>query len=251
MNCDECQETGELRLSGDVLLHVSAPGHGPVSRSEWRQLTERAVAAWQGSCAQCVLPAVAVELWEQNDPAPVRHDGLSVVRVRSGEWCPDAARDRADCYDPARRAITHIYPDPATSEDSVTTFREADIEVNLAGLEGDAPHFSLKERVLATLVHEIGHVWGLQHSCLAPMHASCQAAEARQSVMYPNATEDERLLVLEPTIADLAQLASKYPRATPIWHRSLAFWGVTLGVILLVGWGVIWLRRRASVSRVG
>jgi len=205
-------ELKELKLGSDLVLYVSAPPHGsPLSSAAWVELTERAVAAWQDNCEKCALPAVAVEIWGEREPAPVRQDGLSVVRLRSGSWCPDKAQDQVECYDPARRAITRIYPDAAAATSAITSFREADIEINLIGLEQDAAHSPLSDRVLATLIHEVGHVWGLAHSCAASLDVSCQDATARGSAMYPDATESGRALVLVPSSADLVALRAKYP----------------------------------------
>jgi len=236
-------EPNELKLEADLVFYVSAPSHGsPLSAVEWAKLAERAAAIWQDHCEECALPVVAAQVWRERELAPVRQDGLSVVRLRSGSWCPDTAQDRTDCYDPARRAITHIYPDAVSTDSSVTFFREADIEINLAGLEQDAPHSSFSDRALATLIHEVGHVWGLPHSCAASLDVSCQDAVARRSVMYPHATDNGRALVLVPSAEDLTALGAKYSRE----RVELGWSAVVLSVISAVATLGMVFKRRAN-----
>lgn len=236
-------EAKELKFGADLVLYVSAPVHGSsLSAAQWVELTERAVAAWRDNCNECDLPSVAVEAWGESVPAPVRQDGLSVVRLRSGSWCPDTAQDRTECYDPARRAITHIYPGTASTDTSITSFGEADIEVNLSGLEQDAPHSSFSDRALATLIHEVGHVWGLPHSCAASLDASCQGAVARRSAMYPHATDNGRALVLVPSAEDLTALRAKYSRE----RVELGWSAVVLSVISAVATLGMVFKRRAN-----
>lgn len=232
-----------LRLGADLVLYVSVPSHGlDLSSAEWLRLTERAVAVWRDSCTGCALPSIVVEKWKEKAPAPIREDGLSVVRLRSGDWCPDNAQDRAECYDPARRAITHLYPAVGSTDSALTLFREADIEINLVGLAQDVPQYSLGERALATLIHELGHVWGLSHSCPASLDVACWDAAARQSVMYPHATESGRALGLVPSTADIADLRAKYPSK----QIGLDWSAVILGTVaaLTVMGAVVFLRRR-------
>jgi hypothetical protein len=62
---------------------------------------------------------------------------------------------------------------------------------------------------MAVLVHELGHVFGLRHSCKFP---ECDEA-ARRAVMYPYPLESDRTLLLSPTRADRDALGAVRLRA--------------------------------------
>jgi hypothetical protein len=130
----------------------------------------------------------------------VARDARNVVRVVTGRFCPDGARDSFDCHGARRAAITHIYPPlDGTKFDFVSHLPEMDIELNGAEFNWkDLGHEVLRE----TLLHELGHVFGLQHSCQAP---EC-SDEARRALMYPYTLEAGRPRVLKPTPADCLAL---------------------------------------------
>jgi hypothetical protein len=244
-----------LKLSTDLVLHLSAPSAVfGLKEADWLKLAQQAIRVWHQGCTSCDLPQLTVALWSSKQPAPVGEDALSVLRIRTGNWCPDHVVDVVDCYTPARRGITHIYRDKSVKTPETVHFREADIEINLSGLREDAPNYSLEERVLATLVHEIGHVYGLDHPCLASLDPSCRNVEARKSVMYPDATESGRALVFRPSAGDAALLARKYPKG---WSQTETYgvWGGGLVSLLLIGLGVRLVRNvrkhRFSLDRPG
>lgn len=100
-----------------------------VSRDQLLSLTRRAAQRWQRVCDHCNIPVLIVDLHDHNR-APIRKDGQNIVRFSSGSWCPDDAQDAVQCYDPARRAITHIYTSDATSSRAAGQ-HEMDIEINV------------------------------------------------------------------------------------------------------------------------
>lgn len=95
---------------------------------------------------------------------------------------------------------------------------EADIELNAIDFRWGSDHASA---LRAVLVHEIGHVLGLDHSCLpaGALGTACTDPVARSSAMYPNPLEPGRAFVLEPAERDLRLLTAPEPhRATGGCH---------------------------------
>lgn len=230
-----------MRLSADGIdLQVLAPSLNPhVDQAGLVELTKLAVARWQRGLGDH-LPSVRVRPAEPGAKLGLAEDGVSVLRLQLGSWCPDSAEDARDCYDPSRRAITHIYQDRATPGVAID---EADVEVSLPGLEDDGAAAQLKDRLFATLLHELGHVYGLGHVCGSVGESACEADHATGSVMYPYATQPGRELVLEPSDADRAALTDIYlPPSQAGVIQVLGAWG--LAALLFV---VMW-RRRAGRS---
>lgn len=131
---------------------------------------------------------------ERRAASHVSEDGSSSVVLRTRRWCPD---DPAlPCHDPSRHALTQLYTRPAAGDPSAAEILEADIEINAVHFDWRAlPPGSLD----AVLLHELGHVLGLEHTCNAssllervdhqgapvPLCRSAPPA-ARAAVMYPD-----------------------------------------------------------------
>lgn len=156
---------------------------------------------WRRTCTQHSFPVLRFRL--SADREPVGRDGKNVIRVLTGRFCPDSARDSIDCYEPRRAAITHIYPPlDGAQADFVSRMPEMDVELNAADFRWkELGH----EKLMAVLVHELGHVFGLKHSCAFP---SCND-EAQRSVMDPYLLDARRPTLTAPTQEDCRAL----PRA--------------------------------------
>lgn len=199
--------------------------------------------AWSATCSELSLPEL---LFVPGDGRlPVARDGRSVVRLKTGTWCPDRALDDRDCYSQERAAITRSYPldDPPKSAGRPVV-READIEIN-AVHNSWAPDASPGRSALGPLlVHELGHVLGLGHACEGVECLSNEAARA--SVMYPDPLEGS--MRRAPTNADCEALGKLYPARGAGGLADVWGWIAPLTIATGVAY---WLlgRRRARETR--
>jgi hypothetical protein len=164
---------------------------------------------WNDRLEGCGVPRLRVAA-ARDAVSALKRDGRSSVVVRQGSWCPDGARDTADCHAPDRAAVTHLYPNDTGARHS--ELREADVEINAVYFrwtrDGDASSKSLR----ALVMHELGHVLGLDHPCEGGGGSggpACTAAE-RSALMYPEPVEPGREAVLEPTRGEVRALCSLY-----------------------------------------
>lgn len=220
-----------------------------MSTSEFLNIVERSAAAWNQRLSGTGAPRLRVELGSDTSPSAIQ-DGVNRIFLRSGRWCPPGARDEEEgCYAPERQAITHLYRHTNPGQ-----LAEADIEIN-----GVTPRFTTAgggvdpQRLEALLVHEWGHVLGLDHSCGLLMtraeHAGdsvrpCDDAAAKASVMYPDPLEANRALLLQPSEDALTLLAARYEPATGV--AAVAVW-LTLAAVVIAA-GVTWRVRRARIA---
>ncbi|MEO6952601.1 MAG: hypothetical protein ABI321_12370 [Polyangia bacterium] len=113
------------------------------------------------------------------DPAPLEahYDGLNVIKFRTDKWChPDDSQSSDVCYSTVAAAITTVFyvDSPGSSNDG--TLLDTDVELNdinftFQVVDPAAP-LSMTPRsgtsiadLENTLVHELGHLQGLDHTC--------------------------------------------------------------------------------------
>ena len=169
---------------------------------------------WNDALAGCRAPELRVVIGAHRSLPPVR-DGFSTVVLRRRRWCPESAHEDGECYDKSRAGFTTLYPNDAEGR-RYADLREADMEINGVdfawSLEGEkADTTSLR----ALVVHELGHVLGLDHPCEASTRAGgakrpCDSPPVRASIMYPLPIEDGRAAVLEPGRAERDTLCALY-----------------------------------------
>lgn len=233
-----------------TFLVLPSTGTGPEALAVSASL-ERTAARWNDHAGDVGTPRFRFE----PSSAPLRNavrDGVSVVVLRTDRWCPGMARDEEEgCYDARRQAITHLYLNPTSSE-----IEEADLEVNGVNPAWLNSNGAVNEAALdALLVHELGHMLGLDHSCgvLNTERASagertqtCDSAVARASVMYPDPLEAGRALKLQPSPDALALLTKRYLGSA---DGIGATWGWILVATVILGLlclGIMGLRRRTA-----
>jgi hypothetical protein len=233
----------------ELKLVVADPA-GPLA-AELREATRSAARRWAAATG------LQIEVADVSDARPrVSEDGINRILLRSRRWCPDDST--LPCHDPTRSALTQLYTRPRTGSPNAGEIIEADIEIN-------AVHFdwrSLPAHSLDTvLLHELGHVLGLDHTCRASTLSArtdqrgaalpvCRdlAPGARQGVMYPDPLEPG-LQRLELSADELEAAAQLYGggASRPGWLVA-AGTGLTLLLASLLTVGR-YVGRRRSLPR--
>jgi hypothetical protein len=155
--------------SGCVQVTVDSAGTTALPTTQEAELITATVATWNTGIASCSymnlveLPPKAVE---------VGRDYVNVIKFRDTRWCRPATGDDPErCYSSAAAGLTTVvYVDDPTS-DRDGEIVDADVELNGVNFDiianGVAKPGRERDSDLAnTLTHELGHLLGLEHTCL-------------------------------------------------------------------------------------
>lgn len=189
------------------------------------QQVEKAARLW--SAVPCSRARLSVEIVRGRSGVAAA-DGESALVFRDRLWCPEGGRKRRECWPPEVPAVTTVRPEGRFDARSEVAILEADIEVNAvhyrwrpepSAADEPGPARPAPASLAHVLVHEMGHVLGLDDVCRKrPMQAAVQALPAcndvpealRSTAMFPEPSEP----FPSPRLgaADRAFLCRVYPR---------------------------------------
>ncbi len=232
-----------------VVLSVVLDGADGGKSSAVVSAIKRCAQRWNAHSAATGAPRLLVTPLAQPVGRAVQ-DGVNAVLLRSAAWCPGSeSPGDDDCYDRERQAITHLY-----LSRGVSPIVEADVEINGVDARWLTPQRAVDEQALdALLMHELGHLLGLDHACGLQLTRGVEAGErsqrcdttaARASTMYPDPLEPGRAQSLEPSSDALEQLQNRYggPDRTGVFSFPWAL-ALTLSFLgALVAGVALWRR---------
>jgi hypothetical protein len=157
--------------SGCVYLTMDDAGTADVAGDSEFAIIENSIQSWNNGAASCSY----MELLNTGRKAmEVGRDNVNLIKFRDVSWCRPASKDDpARCHpDSAAGITTATYvDDEESSRDGAIV--DADIELNAVNFSISVNDVSLgnqscKSDLQNTLTHELGHLLGLEHTCLAP-----------------------------------------------------------------------------------
>jgi hypothetical protein len=156
--------------SGCVFVTVDDAGTKEIPGDQEFTVIDQSIATWNDDTASCSY----LQVIDQGRKAmEVGRDNVNVIKFRDVSWCrPAIADDPARCYDDAAAGITTAtyVDDGSSSRDGAIV--DADIEINgvnfAISLDGQTlGNAGCNAELQNTLTHELGHLHGLEHTCLA------------------------------------------------------------------------------------
>lgn len=156
--------------SGCVYFTVDSDGTKALPGDRELAIIDQAVSTWNVAATSCSYMSLKKSGTAAKE---VGKDYTNVIKIRDSSWCrPKIKDDPARCYSEAAAGITTaVYVDDATSARDGAIV-DADVElngVNFAISDGGVTlsNAGCKAELLNTLTHELGHLLGLEHPCLA------------------------------------------------------------------------------------
>jgi hypothetical protein len=157
--------------SGCVFITVDAAGTKAVAAETEFQIIDASIASWNNGIKDCSYLKI---INEGRKAMEVGRDYVNLIKFRDVSWCRPATKDDPmRCHpDSAAGITTATYVDD-TSSARDGAIVDADIELNGADFAIAVNGVSLSNNsclseLQNTLTHELGHLLGLEHTCLAP-----------------------------------------------------------------------------------
>lgn len=225
--------------SPEIVLHPLVPGaRSGLSGPVLHDIAAKAASSWNTALARCHAPVILIAPPESHRLSAA-HDGAAVLAIRDARWCPVGSKEDEHCYSAEKAATTWLFSRDGLARDGDGQLAEADIEVNAVNYSWFGEQGNL--RLEALLVHEFGHVLGLDHPCKSDL--SCSTPEMSASIMYPAPLEVGRPLSLTPDAESLAVLCRHYGERAD-FGRMVSLGMLPAGVLLLILLWMLMMRRR-------
>jgi len=214
--------------SGCVFVTLDEAGTKSIAGDNEFGVIDQAIAAWNNGIATCSYMQI---INAGKKAAEVGRDNTNLIKFRDTSWCRPATQDDpARCHpDSAAGITTATYVDDSgSSRDGAIV--DADIELN-----GKTFAISVNGQTLGTasclaelqntLTHELGHLLGLEHNCLAagdpprvddqgnavPLCAAATATQQNATMFNFQECGENKKETLEPD--DIAGVCGIYPTA--------------------------------------
>jgi MYXO-CTERM domain-containing protein len=157
--------------SGCVFVTVDADGTKEIPGDQEFAVVDASIDTWNTDTASCSYLKVMDEgrkAMEVNGK-----DYTNLIKFRDVSWCRPATKDDpAKCYSESSAGITTAtYLDDGSTRDGAIV--DADVEINgvnfaiSVGGQTLATMKTCNAELQNTLTHELGHLHGLEHTCLA------------------------------------------------------------------------------------
>ena len=215
---------------GCIFMVVDEAGTSHLPDDREREIIEEVLATWNLSFAACSYLNL---VYDGTVPSgePIGQDAINRITFRDEIWCRPATEDTPEMCLPGGAAglttVTYV-DDTDSSRDGEIV--DADVEINGEEFAISDDGFTLgSENCLAdlanTLTHELGHVMGLDHTCLAPSDPPkvdgngnavplCSATDdpaITEATMY-NFQECGETKKASPEADDIDAICAVYPR---------------------------------------
>jgi hypothetical protein len=158
-------------VSGCVFITMDDAGTNDVAGDIEFAIIDSAIQQWNTNTASCSY----MELLNEGRRAlEVGRDNVNLIKFRDQSWCRPATKDDpARCHPESAAGITTAtyVDDPGSSRDGEIV--DADVELNGVNFSISVNGQTLGTQsclsdLQNTLTHELGHLLGLEHTCLAP-----------------------------------------------------------------------------------
>ena len=157
--------------SGCIFVTYDSAGTKEIAGDGEFAIIDASIATWNSDTASCSYIKV---MKQDQKPMEVGRDNTNVIKFRDDMWCrPAIGDDPMRCYASAAAGITTAtyVDDGASSRDGAIV--DADIEINGVNFAIGSGGMSLGTasclaELQNTMTHELGHLHGLEHTCLAP-----------------------------------------------------------------------------------